>query len=146
MFAFLVVKYRHLELLLNSLNHAFSRLMIPAIQYICGSVVIVSLVSCFRIEGLLRYAMGAMALVMYIMLLISFNTMAEFHVRSQALLQKRKQILGQSSPEVRRIYETLRELKIEIGSFGFVDKTLILTLTGIILNYSITFFIITSSY
>jgi len=108
-------------------------------------VIILSFVGAFKIDGIIRYALGAIGLVCYMALVITFRSSAEFNSRSKALLRRWRGILGKNNPENRRIYATLREFKISVGSFGYVDTTLILMLSGIILDNFINFLIITDS-
>jgi len=108
-------------------------------------VIILSFVGAFKIDCIIRYALGAVGLVCYLALVVTFRSSAEFNSRSKALLRRWKGLRGKYDPDKRRIYITLREFEISIGTFGYVDTTLVLTLSGIILNNFINFLIITDA-
>ena len=139
-------KYRQLEVVLQYLNRAYSPMIYPSTEYILVGVIIFALVGALKSEGPMQYGLGFIALACYLALAATFRSAAEFHARSQKLLQNWRGILNRHDPAEPRILKTFPELKLKIGSFGFVDTTLILTLSGVILDNSISFLIITSTH
>jgi len=135
----------HLELLMKYFNLGYSGVVLPCTEYGLVAVVSLSFVGAIRIEGIIRLALGIIALVCYLAIVVTSRIAAEFNSRSHSLLQNWKTQFIKKDALNHRTYQTLRKLKIMISSFGYVDTTLILTLTGVILDNSIDFLIITRS-
>jgi hypothetical protein len=135
-----VEKYRHLDLILKYLNLAYSQVIYPSLEYIVVAIVVLAFVGAFRIHGVIRYALGIIAFICYMALLITFRSAAVFHKWSQIIRYRWRTFPVDKN--IQRLYKNLRELKLMMGSFGFVDTTHILTITGIILDSSISFLII----
>ena len=139
-------KYRQMELLVKYMNRAYSTIVLPTTEYVLVAIIFLGIVGAFRIDGPSRYALIIIALVCYIALVITFRAAAELGRRSRRLLCNWKRLLPKNRNRIEhRIHGTLREFRITIGSFGYVDTTLILTLSGIILDNTINFLLITGS-
>jgi len=139
-----VERYRTLALLVTCINRAYAPIAVPTGASLLVGNITLAFVGACRIDDANRYSLAISAITDYATLLILFRTAAHLNTLSLHLLRKWRVGLPNRSVGIQhRILRTLRELRINIRSFGYVDTTLILTLSGIILDNSIDFLIFT---
>ena len=75
-FPTLTEKYRHLQLLLKHFNLAYAPVALLSMETVVVVVVVLAFVGACRIDGMIRYALGILAFVCYLVVIISFGTSA----------------------------------------------------------------------
>ena len=135
--------YRQMEILQKSLHDNLCTLIFPSMKGLAMALTIVSTYGALKMDGFLAALFGIIFILVFSVLVMLIETLAEFHKNSEEILHRMK------SPQFQKqlnLYEkkmlksfNLIQIKIQMGSSYVIDKPSVATVIKIVADSTVNF-------
>ncbi|CAG7670669.1 unnamed protein product [Allacma fusca] len=138
--------YQAVRIVMIFWNGVFGAVIIPVLQLLSSFLIVIGFCGAIRMEGFqsLALAFGSCCLLTFVV--VGFSILAEIDLRSSQLIYEwtSEEFAENCSKWFQCKVKSLPPLKCVIGSMFFVDKPMILTLVGSLVDNTVTFLIMNS--
>lgn len=136
--------YLRLKILLCAYNDCCCRLIVPGAKFAMMIIIVFCTYGAVRFSGLLAAGMAGLATFSVAVLVIWFTSLSELHLLSTELLEKwrRDPGIGLGMPWTRKRIRALKELKVVVGSYYYVDRPMVATMIMTIIEETANFLLV----